>query len=63
MVDGEKKAKVTRFVTVAGDQRSLDQASLDRARALIGLKGYVTDIDAATMPASEVIATGLTTGH
>ena len=56
VVDGDKKAKVTRFVTVSGDQRSLDQDSLDRARALIGLKGYVTNIDAATMPASEVIA-------
>lgn len=56
VVDGEKKAKVTRFVTVAGDQRTLDQASLDRARGLIGLKGYVTNIDAAAMPASEVIA-------
>ncbi|MGK2882605.1 MAG: IS1634 family transposase, partial [Mycobacterium sp.] len=55
VIAGEKKAKATRFVTVAGDQRTLDEASLTRARALVGLKGYVTNIDAAQMPASEVI--------
>ena len=54
VIAGEKKAKATRFVTVAGDQRTLDDASLARARGLIGLKGYVTNIDAAQMSASEV---------
>jgi transposase len=55
VIAGEKKTKATRFVTVAGDQRTLDEASLARARGLIGLKGYVTNIDAAQMSASEVI--------
>lgn len=55
VIAGDKKAKVTRFVTVAGDQRSLDEASLARARALVGLKGYVSNIDAAQMTATEVI--------
>lgn len=55
VVAGDKQAKITRFVTVAGDQRTLDEASLARARGLVGLKGYVTNIDAAQMPASEVI--------
>lgn len=55
VIAGEKKAKATRFVTVAGDQRTLDEASLARARALVGLKGYVTNIDAAQMSASEVM--------
>lgn len=54
VIAGKKKAKATRFVTVAGDQRTLDEASLARARGLIGLKGYVTNIDAAQMSASEV---------
>ncbi len=36
--------------------RSLDEASLTRARRLVGLKGYVTNIDATTMAASEVTA-------
>jgi hypothetical protein len=40
----------------ANGKRTLDQAGLDRARKLAGLKGYVTNIDAATMPAAEVIA-------
>jgi transposase len=55
VVAGDKQAKTTRFVTVAGDQRTLDEASLARARELVGLKGYVTNIDATQMPASEVI--------
>jgi hypothetical protein len=55
VIAGEKKAKITRFVTVAGDQRTLDETSLARARSLVGLKGYVTNIDAAQMPAKEVI--------
>jgi transposase len=56
VVAGDKQAKITRFVTVSGDHRTLDEASLARARALVGLKGYVTNIDAAQMPAGEVIA-------
>jgi hypothetical protein len=56
VVAGDKKAKITRFVTVKGDSRTLDEASLKRARDLVGLKGYVTNIDAAAMAASEVIA-------
>lgn len=55
VIAGAKKAKATRFVTVAGDQRTLDEAGLARARGLIGLKGYVTNIDAAQMPAAQVI--------
>ena len=30
--------------------RSLDEASLARAQSLVGLKGYVTNIDASVMP-------------
>jgi transposase len=33
----------------------LDEASLARARRLVGLKGYVTNIPASVMPAAEVI--------
>ena len=56
IIAGEKKAKTTRFVKNASGKRTLDQAGLERARKLAGLKGYVTNIDAATMPAAEVIA-------
>lgn len=55
VVAGDKKAKTTRFVTVKGDDRTLDETSLARARGLVGLKGYVTNLDAAQMPAAEVI--------
>jgi transposase len=34
----------------------LDEASLTRARALVGLKGYVTNIPATLLPAAEVIS-------
>ena len=40
----------------SGQKTTLDTASLERARALVGLKGYVTNITAAVMPATEVIA-------
>jgi len=56
IVDGDKKAKSARFVTVRGDDRRFDETSLARARSLVGLKGYVTNVAAAVMPAAEVIA-------
>jgi hypothetical protein len=56
VIAGNKKAKTTRFVKTSNGNRSLDQASLARARKLVGLKGYVTNIPADLMPAAEVIA-------
>jgi transposase len=55
IIDGEKTAKAVRFVKTTATGQSLDEKSLARAGALVGLKGYVTNIDAATMSASEVI--------
>src|SRR5699024_2105091 len=34
----------------------LDEASLERARDLVGLKGYVTNIPASVMPPAEVLS-------
>lgn len=56
VVAGDKTARTTRFVTVRDGARELDEASLQRARRLVGLKGYVTNIDAELMPATEIIA-------
>ena len=56
VIAGEKAARTPRFVTTSGDARHLDQAALARARRLTGLRGYVTNIPAPTMTASEVIA-------
>ena len=56
VVAGEKAARTPRFVTMKNGTQSLDEASLARARRLAGLKGYVTNIPADLMPATEVIA-------
>lgn len=56
VVAGDKTARTPRFATVRDGARELDEASLQRARRLVGLKGYVTNIDAALVPATEVIA-------
>ena len=56
VIAGDKTARTPRFVTITNGSRSLDEASLARARKLVGLKGYVTNIPASLMPAAEVIA-------
>ncbi|MGH3749049.1 MAG: IS1634 family transposase [Micromonosporaceae bacterium] len=56
VVAGDKIARAPRFVKTSNGTRSLDEASLARARRLVGLKGYVTNIPASLMPAAEVIA-------
>ena len=56
VVDGVKPARKVRFVKTTGQHATLDEASLRRAEALVGLKGYVTNITATVMPAAEVIA-------
>jgi Transposase DDE domain len=56
VVAGDKAARTTRFVKTRHGAQELDTASLERARRLVGLKGYVTNIEAALMPATEVIA-------
>ncbi|VBA59829.1 hypothetical protein LAUMK191_05208 [Mycobacterium attenuatum] len=55
-VAGDRAARTPRFVTIRNGARELDTASIQRARRLVGLKGYVTNIDAGLMPAPEVIA-------
>jgi transposase len=46
----------TRFLKVTGATKELDQATIDRARQLAGLKGYVTNLDPAAMDGGAVIA-------
>lgn len=55
VVAGEKTARAPRFVKNANGTRSLDEASLARARRLVGLKGYVTNIPVDLMGPGEVI--------
>jgi len=56
VVAGEKTARTPRFVKTTNGARSLDHKALERARRLVGLKGYVTNIPAVVMDANEVIA-------
>ncbi len=55
VIEGQKSARTPRFVKTASGKPSLDEASIARARQLVGLKGYVTNIPANIMPAGEVI--------
>ncbi len=49
-------AETATIVKVRGENRAVDEASLARAQSLVGLKGYVTNVPVAVMPAAEVIA-------
>ena len=55
VIAGEKATRTPRFVKTTGDARTLDETALARARRLVGLKGYVSNIPASVMPAGEVI--------
>jgi transposase len=55
IADGKAPMKKARFLKVTGAQKALDQATIDRARQLAGLKGYVTNLPEATMPGAAVI--------
>jgi transposase len=56
VIAGEKSARTPRFVKTRNGAAELDEASIARARRLVGLKGYVTNIEAATMSPGEVIS-------
>ena len=56
VIAGEKRPKGTRFVTTHAGDATLDEASIARARSLVGLKGYVTNIPAGLMGAGEVVS-------
>lgn len=55
VIAGEKVARTPRFVKTTNGTKSLDEASLARARRLVGLKGYVTNIPVGIMDPDEVI--------
>ena len=56
VIAGEKRPKGTRFVTVHQGDQVLDEASIARARSLVGLKGYVTNISSHLMDAGGVVS-------
>src|SRR5699024_10572197 len=56
VIAGDASVKGTRFIKTTKTGKQLDEESLEQARQLVGLKGYVTNIDADTMPAAEVLS-------
>lgn len=55
MIAGDANSKGTRFVKTTPAGGEFDEVSLEKARSLVGLKGYVTNIEAAIMPAAAVL--------
>lgn len=53
---GQRAAKKARFLASQGGRYVVNETTLQRARDLAGLKGYVTNIPARVMPAHEVIS-------
>lgn len=53
---GAAPLRKARFLKVTGATKKLDQVTIDRARQLAGLKGYVTSLPAQVMPGAAVIA-------
>jgi hypothetical protein len=53
---GTVPLRKARFLKVSGARKELDQATIDRARQLAGLKGYVTNLPTATMSGQAIIS-------
>jgi hypothetical protein len=56
VIDGTRAARSPRFVKTTAAGTILDTAGIGRARSLIGLKGYVTNLPVHVMDPREVIA-------
>ena len=56
IADGTRPGKKDRFVKHSGDKPGVDWALVERARQLLGLKGYVTSIPAATLDGPGIVA-------
>ena len=52
---GTTPMRKARFLKVTGATKELDQVTIDRARALAGLKGYVTNLPVEQMPGQAAI--------
>lgn len=55
-VSGARPARKPRFVTIRKGDMSVDEDTYKRAQATAGMKGYVTNLPASRMDATEVIA-------
>jgi transposase len=55
IASGKAPFAKARFLKVTGETKELNQETVDRARQLAGLKGYVTNLDAKIMDGTAVI--------
>ncbi len=55
IISGKKPAKKARFIKGKPGTLTFDEKTYEKALRLAGLKGYVTNLPATVMPASEVI--------
>ena len=53
---GKAPMAKARFLKITGATKELDQATIDRARQLAGLKGYVTNLTLEQLPGNAVIS-------
>ncbi|MFC5317583.1 MULTISPECIES: IS1634 family transposase [Brachybacterium] len=56
VIAGDASVKGTRFIKSTKAGKELDEDSLEKAKQLVGLKGYVTNIPSSTMAAPEVLS-------
>lgn len=56
VAEGHRSMKKDRFVTLAGDKPTVNQAMIERAHQALGFKGYVTNIPETVMTGEQVIA-------
>jgi transposase len=56
IAEGRAPLKKARFLKITEATKELDQATIDRARQLAGLKGYVTNLPVAAMDGAAVIS-------
>lgn len=56
VVAGQRTARSPRFVTVQGSAQVVNENALAKARKMAGFKGYLTNMPATVMPATEVIS-------
>ena len=55
VASGKRPLRKDRFVRIDGAEKGVDWALVERARSMMGLKGYVTNIDPAVMIWADVV--------
>ena len=56
VADGTRPVKKDRFVNLTGKRPGVDWARVEHARQLLGLKGYVSNIDATVLDGRAIVA-------